>query len=187
MQAQPPTRYRWIALIPNALSAARLAVAVAMPFMDRPWQLAGVFIAAFTDLLDGYTARRFKVTSWQGGLLDAVADKAFVLITLTVAWREGLLAGWQVFGLIARDIVVVAIAGYGAVRRDWATFQQVPARWPGKVATTGLFVAFVALFSDWLSAGWRSAVVHATIAAAVVAAVDYLLLTARVLRGRRTG
>lgn len=185
MATTPRSRVRWIALIPNTLSAARLAVALAMPFLPRTWRLVAVFVAALTDLFDGYTARRFKVTSWQGGLLDGIADKAFVLITLAVAWHEALLAGWQVVGLLARDIAVLAIAAYGAARRDWATFQRVPARWPGKVTTAMIFITFVALFSDWFIETWRSAVVYATIASAAIAAVDYLLLTVRVLRGRR--
>ena len=78
--------------VPNALSALRLAclpafvVLLAQPH-DRG-RLAAAFLlaaAAFTDLLDGYIARRFDQVSTLGKMADPLVDRALVLCALVGA------------------------------------------------------------------------------------------------------
>ena len=45
-------------------------------------------VAAFSDVLDGYIARKFNQESALGALLDPVADKLFILSTFTVLWYK---------------------------------------------------------------------------------------------------
>jgi len=77
--------------VPNALSVLRLGFAVAFPFVPESWWIALVLAAGFSDWLDGWIARRFQATSWIGGLLDGVSDKAFVLSALftRAGWAGG--------------------------------------------------------------------------------------------------
>ncbi|MFP3983802.1 MAG: CDP-alcohol phosphatidyltransferase family protein, partial [Desulfurivibrionaceae bacterium] len=65
-------------LIPNLLSIFRLTLAVLFPFSQASlwvWMIIG---AGASDFLDGLLARWLKVTSISGGLLDGIADKAFM-------------------------------------------------------------------------------------------------------------
>jgi phosphatidylglycerophosphate synthase len=78
--------------IPNAITAARLMLAVFFFAMlslyqhggsGDPWRLNSAFIiyaiALFTDFLDGYLARRWKVEGAFGRVVDPLVDKVLVL------------------------------------------------------------------------------------------------------------
>ncbi|MXU66784.1 CDP-diacylglycerol--glycerol-3-phosphate 3-phosphatidyltransferase [Oceanomicrobium pacificus] len=81
---------RWT--IPNILTVIRLlaapAVALSFAVFPRPFaDLLAVILfvgAAVTDYLDGYLARRFDWGTSFGKMLDPIADKAMVIIALTV-------------------------------------------------------------------------------------------------------
>ena len=96
---------RWL---PNLLSGLRLACAIALPFAPRSLWLPLVFVAGASDWLDGWLARRLKATSWIGGLLDGVGDKAFVIAALVTFGRHGLFAWWQIPFLLLRDFSVAS-------------------------------------------------------------------------------
>ena len=51
------------------------------------WALLFTFVASFSDFWDGYLARRFKLESTLGGILDPIADKillTFLILSLSV-------------------------------------------------------------------------------------------------------
>ena len=60
--------------VPNILSSLRLVIAFVFPFVPDYYWLWLVLTGGCSDFLDGWIARRWQVASWQGGLLDAVAD-----------------------------------------------------------------------------------------------------------------
>ncbi len=78
--------------IPNILTYIRLAaapmVAVMFLYFTRPyadWAALILFVlAATTDFVDGYLARKWKQESKLGAMLDPIADKAMVIIALCV-------------------------------------------------------------------------------------------------------
>ncbi len=78
--------------IPNILTLVRLAaapmVAVMFLYFTRPyadWAALILFVlAATTDFIDGYLARKWKQESKLGAMLDPIADKAMVIIALCV-------------------------------------------------------------------------------------------------------
>lgn len=81
---------RWT--IPNILTVIRLLaaplVAVVFVVLPRPiadWVAVILFVgAAITDWFDGYLARRLRLESKFGAMLDPIADKAMVVIALGV-------------------------------------------------------------------------------------------------------
>jgi len=97
--------------IPNALSLARLfaAPAVAMAVL-RGWNgFAGVLFmaAAVTDALDGHLARRWALRSSVGAVLDALADKLLMALTVLALWARDAMA-WPVVAIIVgRDLAIV--------------------------------------------------------------------------------
>lgn len=78
--------------IPNILTVFRLFAALGVPasyiLFPSPyadWIAVFLFIsAALTDYLDGYLARKWDQVSKFGKMLDPIADKAMVVIALTV-------------------------------------------------------------------------------------------------------
>ena len=78
--------------LPNILTLLRLIaapmVAVMFLFFTRPyadWFALLLFVsAAITDWFDGYLARAWKQETKLGAMLDPIADKAMVVIALTV-------------------------------------------------------------------------------------------------------
>jgi CDP-diacylglycerol--glycerol-3-phosphate 3-phosphatidyltransferase len=122
-----------------------LALAALLPFVPAPLRLPLVATAAFTDFLDGWIARRFGATTELGRLLDGVADKAFALAVVVTLTLTGEMRPWQGPLVLARDLVVAALAAWLAVRHSWAGFRLMQVRWAGKVTTLFTFLWFLAL------------------------------------------
>ncbi|HEV2095200.1 MAG TPA: CDP-alcohol phosphatidyltransferase family protein, partial [Chthoniobacterales bacterium] len=109
------------------------------------WQrFAAIFIfllAAVSDGLDGYIARRYNQRSTLGVILDPIADKGLLLsgiITLSISnWSEidpeyGKFPAWFPVLVIARDAVILVGS---AVLHLLNGRVQVRPSWTGKVAT----------------------------------------------------
>lgn len=64
--------------------------------------VAGVVfaLAAATDLLDGYVARRMKEETALGRVLDPIADKMLTITALIVLVALGTLSGWMMAGVV---------------------------------------------------------------------------------------
>ncbi len=73
--------------------------------------------AALTDFLDGYLARRFRITTVLGSFLDTTADKLLVTGALLALVAVGRASPWVTFIIVAREIVVMALRGLAAVDR----------------------------------------------------------------------
>ena len=75
--------------LPNKLSTLRICmvplfiVAYFLPYNWGAFVAVGIFVlAAFTDFLDGYIARKYNMVSDLGKLLDPIADKVLVCAAL---------------------------------------------------------------------------------------------------------
>ena len=170
-----------ISAIPNLLSSLRLALACYFPFAPEHTWLLIILCGGASDFLDGWIARRWNLTSWQGGILDAVADKLFVLSVLLTFAVAGKFSGWLIFLIIARDLTVALIAGYAASCREWASFKKMDARMSGKIATTGQFVLMIAVC---LVPQYTSQVLLVTILISLIAATDYAILFIKALKNK---
>jgi cardiolipin synthase len=97
--------------LPNSITGIRLmGVPATIWFMlENQWAAATwVFmIAALTDGLDGFLARRLKQTTAIGAALDTVTDKALSLSVLVVLTSFGLLPVWVALAIVIRDGVIV--------------------------------------------------------------------------------
>lgn len=104
--------------LPNLLTLGRIAV---IPFvlwlLDRgtpsacAWAAIVYSLAALTDLLDGYLARRLNVVSVLGKFLDPLADKLLVMASLVWMVPMGRIAAWAVVLLLAREISITGLRG----------------------------------------------------------------------------
>ncbi len=159
--------------LPNLLSSLRLALAIALPFAPERWWFAMILGAGLSDWVDGFLARRLKAASWIGGVLDAVADKAFVLSALITLTAHGMLAIWQILLLLVRDFAVLAMSVYNALTGAWRDLRKVPSRLPGRATTVGIFVFLLAVVLWPEATGAHLALFAIAVLLNVAAAVDY--------------
>lgn len=137
--------------IPTILTFIRIllipffVVAFYLPYEWSPFASAVIFvIAAFTDLLDGYLARKWKQTTRFGAFLDPVADKVMVATALVLI-SEHYHTIWisiPALTMIAREIIISAL-------REWMAEigkrASVAVSWIGKYKTSTQMVALVLL------------------------------------------
>ena len=133
--------------VPNTLTLARIAlipVLVGVFYLPVPWAseaAAAVFtVAAITDLLDGWLARRLEQISAFGAFLDPVADKLMVSCALVVLVQ----ADPQVALAIAAAIIIGREIAVSALREFMAQLgkrARVAVLWVGKLKTVLQMVA----------------------------------------------
>ncbi|MBB5348122.1 CDP-alcohol phosphatidyltransferase family protein [Desulfoprunum benzoelyticum] len=172
----------WKRLIPNAVTAARFGFSLIFPFAAEAWWLPLILVSAVSDFLDGWLARRWRTSTWQGGIFDAVADKTFTITVFATFAVSARFPWWWLPLLLQREIVVGLVALYLASRRHWSTFREMPSRPAGKVATAGQFLLAIAVpVAPELSSCFLVPVVLL----GSLAAGDYWLVFRRGLRQRK--
>jgi len=131
--------------LPNILSSSRVALAVAFVlFRDTDTRLGIVALAGVTDFLDGYIARRARVTSKWGALIDPIADRVFALVAVSAFLFSGELSTIGYFVMISRDLMT-AVGFLVARVVTWLKPVQFRARLSGKLVTVLQLIAFVCL------------------------------------------
>ena len=101
--------------IPNLICLIRIAliwpIVAALEDGAMTRALALFVVAAFSDGLDGYLAKRCSWTSELGKVLDPLADKLLlVVVFVALAWL-GLVPWWLTAVVVARDVMI----GFGAL------------------------------------------------------------------------
>lgn len=103
--------------LPNILTWSRLCAAplLAGVFLTAPAEWRDIItpllfiLAALTDLLDGYLARRFNTVSRFGRFLDPIADKIIVITALLLVLDVGRAPLLAVIIIICREICVLGL------------------------------------------------------------------------------
>ena len=115
------SRHRVIFNLPNSLSLIRLAclpvIVVCLSFEGRLGSfLAALFfgMAFFTDFLDGYFARRYGAVTAVGKILDPLADKILVILTMIMLIPLGRIPAWIVMLIVVRELAVTGLRSIAA-------------------------------------------------------------------------
>ena len=144
--------------LPNALTMLRMAVVPAM--LAMPWMLSDTastmlawlyILAAVTDVVDGWLARRGQQVTQVGKLLDPLADKMLVatsLIMLVSVGRIESWAAWMVVVIVGRELAVTGLRGIAS-----AGGRIMAATWQGKAKTLTQNVAISALLFHYPTLG----------------------------------
>ena len=188
------------------LTIARLAMAPVFCFFllraeaRALWAAAGLFaLAAITDKIDGWLARRTGTETPVGRALDPLADKVLVALALLAFLRLGV-AGvdrWMVGLILSREILVMLLRRT-AGRRGVAVPVSALAKWKTTVqmAFVGVVLAMMSALalkdpapSSWIRPGdaLRAGVEIALLATTlitVVSGLDYAWRTRAVIAGR---
>jgi len=179
--------------VPNAITVARLILVPVTAYflIIGAYGIALIVFltAAVTDLIDGFIARTFRITSTLGATLDPIADKLNMFVaTVLLAW-QGLMPIWLAIAIVARDIVIVG--GALAYRLAVGHVEMVPTKLP-KVNT---FIEFSALLLVMATAAgvveigaWLSAVFLLVLATVLASGGQYVWVWGRkaALERRRT-
>lgn len=123
----------------NTLSFLRAPLALAFLLENPVIRLFAILIAAFTDSIDGYLARRSKSTSKFGAVLDPAMDKFFVYFVLIVLLLEGRILPWEALAMLSRDFFLCIFGAYLFVAGKWQGYEVKAIRW-GKITTALQFL-----------------------------------------------
>ena len=102
-----------------------------------------MLLALFSDITDGYLARRFNQMSQFGAILDPIMDKLFVYAALYTFYFENSISAEHILMMISRDLCLLFVGIYFCFQYGFKNILIRSIRW-GKV-TTGL--QFATIFS----------------------------------------
>src|SRR5262245_30437926 len=173
--------------LPNQLTAGRLVLGIILfvliEYDQWIWCIVVFALAAFTDWLDGYVARKQGITSTLGRNLDPLVDKVVVCGAYIFLLREeeAGLAPWMVVMVVAREFIITGLRSF--LENQGANFG---AEWLGKIKMVlqcaALFAVFLALspqvrYSDPAGSviAWaRDILVWSMLAATALSGLQYL-------------
>lgn len=137
--------YNKIITVPNIISFVRLCLIplyLALLFCGFDVAAFVVFaVAAASDFVDGQVARRTHQVSKLGKLLDPAIDTLLMMSGVIACYLVGRCPLWIAILIFAREIFL--LAGGGILLK--ARKITVPVIYPGKFATTFLFIGFAGL------------------------------------------
>ena len=176
--------------VPNVLTMLRilavpvLVVALLDETPDGDVIAAVVFaLAALTDGLDGYIARRRQQVTTFGKLMDPLADKLLVIAALISLVSLDRLAAWVAMVIIAREL---AVTGLRASRPSRGVV--IAASWLGKLKTLLQVVAIFALIAFDPAPLWVDVLLYVAVAVTVISGADYFFgLRRRIEEHRPSG
>jgi len=116
-ESQTPAPAPQMLNVPNALSMSRLILAcVVFALIEFDWFLAAFIlfvIAASTDWVDGWWARKFNQVTQLGRMLDPFVDKIIIcgtFIFLSAEYDQGSgIAAWMTTIVVGRELLVTAL------------------------------------------------------------------------------
>lgn len=193
--APAPTRAE-VFNLPNQLTAGRLVLALVL-FVLIAWEqwvacVLVFIVAAITDWLDGYYARKLGLTSSLGRNFDPLVDKVLIcgaFIFLQTVDNAGLTA-WMVTLVVARELIITSLRSF---------FENLGANfgadWLGKIKMVlqcaALLAIFVALYIQQqdgppaLRSGFnllRDVLVYGMLAATALSGLQYLWRAALLIK-----
>lgn len=133
---------------------------------------AAIFgLAAFTDWLDGYVARRRQQVTQLGQLMDPLADKLLITAALISLVQMGMASAWMVAVILGRELAITVLRSLA-----YARGVSIPASQLGKVKMASQVVAILLLILGtqarifWLLG---TVALWLVLVAAIWSAVDY--------------
>ena len=176
--------------LPNKLSLLRVAlipVCVALLLagtgLCRALSVAVFCLAAFTDFLDGYIARKNGIVTNFGKFIDPVADKLLVLCTVASLVSLGQCPAWICVVLLFREL---AVDGLRMVAVEQGSV--IAAGKLGKVKTVLQMLALIALLiwpDGWTGVTLGNTLMVLAVIMAAVSGAEYFIRNRHVLAGTR--
>lgn len=101
-------------------------------------------LAGFTDLVDGWIARRYNMITDFGKLMDPLADKIFITATFIVCVEQELMPAWIAVVVISREFLVTGLRTLAAQHNQVISAD----RW-GKLKTLSQMLMLLLAGASW--------------------------------------
>ena len=128
--------------IPNTLTVIRFLLIPVIIFyiFSGNFILAFVFftISGFTDVADGFIARKFNLVSNFGKLMDPLADKLTTISTLASLVFTHIIPIWILLIVLLKEFIMICGASF-LYGKDVVVYSK----WYGKLATVLFFISIV--------------------------------------------
>ncbi len=175
----------WIRSIPNVLTILRLFLVPVFFYTyyhpnlllpQRSLALAVFLLAGFTDVLDGYIARKFDAITDFGRLADPVADKLMTISALICLWESGHIKWFFVVLVLGKEAIML-IGSYVMLKSHVVVYSK----WYGKAATFVMSLAIVLTFYPQ-TYPWNTYMLYLSLALTLYALSHYVRLAVMQLR-----
>ncbi|MEP1858185.1 MAG: CDP-alcohol phosphatidyltransferase family protein [Kangiellaceae bacterium] len=140
--------------LPNVITSLRLLLLVPLAFyltvQDYRLSLLIFFVAGVSDALDGFLAKRYNWVSRFGSILDPIADKALLVLTmalLTVNQKISLI----LFVLVALRDIYIVLGAYIFYKKIGPFNMQ-----PSLISKLNTFVQILLVVAILVSLGYRA-------------------------------
>jgi len=176
--------------VPNALTTVRLGLAIAvMVLVPLDYYAAAMvvfLIAASTDWIDGYWARKYGQVTKLGRIFDPFVDKVIIcgsFIALVEVSGSGV-AAWMATVVVARELLVTSLRGMvEGAGGDFSASQL--GKWKMVLQCAAVVASLLCLVSvpaaTWLS--WTSYfLLWSAIILTIYSGIDYIMLASRAMR-----
>ena len=149
--------------IPNIITFFRILTVPLIVYLTHIGNLKFVcfliFLASFTDWLDGYIARKYNMYSRLGEILDPVSDRIYILALIYIVYFLNLMPIVLILLLLFRETLLTSILAYLKTRG----ITGLPVHYLGKMGSFCLLIGFPGLIFSvtfletktlWLTIGW---------------------------------
>lgn len=178
--------------LPNFLTVIRFILSFVMVFFifkdGGRWAWAALFVfilGSLTDYADGYIARKYKLTSVFGALMDPIADKTLTLCAFISFWKLDLLPGLWVAVVATRDIAVTGFRLFSLGKGDPSSRASGKGKTVFQMAYIIAVLGFLAAYhSRFWDPRWESAALMAIRAGMVMVVLLVIWSGVEVLRRR---
>ena len=174
--------------LPNKLTTMRMAlvpVFIVLYLMDYHYTAAAVFIAASrTDFLDGHLARKHNLVTNFGKIMDPLADKLLVTSALVCMVQTGVVPGWMVIVILAREFAITGLRSVAA-----SEGVVIAAAWSGKIKTVTQMIAIIfLLIGNWpfelISVPFAQIMLWIAVIMTVYSGAEYIYKSRELFRSR---
>lgn len=182
--------------VPNQITTARLVLALALfVFLAIHYYTTALvlfIVAASTDWLDGYWARKYGQVTVLGRILDPFADKMIICgaFIFLAAVAQSMVQAWMVVLIVGRELLVTALRSFLEERgQDFSAQLSGKLKMVVQCVTAGFSIFRLtypnaAASPDWLT--WSTvALVWLTVAITFYSGVGYIFAAIRLFRASK--
>ncbi len=194
--------------LPNKITLARLALAIVFFILisqyshltPKPWMLdlaiAIFIVAAVTDFLDGYLARKWNEVTRLGRVLDPFVDKVLICGAFILLVGPGFVGqdghnvtevkSWMVVLIVGRELLVTGLRGFSESigHAFGASLYGKLKMWMQSIAAPAVLL-LVAHESTWARGEWavwtKQILVWATVLITALSTIQYILRSRHIL------
>jgi len=157
-----------------------LIIVMDSSYLLRVLTVIVLLIAASTDYLDGYLARKYDQVSEFGKIIDPLADKVLIGVAVLMLYIKGELAGFYILIVLGRDLLIFI----GGIYVSMKAGRVIPSDMVGKITVTiiGFFLLAVILKLELYQNTIYLIFEYSSIALVFISFINYTLRGIKILR-----